>query len=171
MADLSPQDYTSLLTFRTALRRFERWSEDQARQIGLTPAQHQLLLAVKGHPDRRGPTIGDVADYLGVRHHSVVGLVDRAVDASLIARVRDEQDGRAVRLVLTASGEDRIAQLSQLHLAELVRLAPLLEHLTVESYAASADEEVPADPAPQHQHDPPARRAAHRGGQVRLSRT
>lgn len=132
MAGLSQQDYTRLLTFRTALRRFERWSEDQAGQIGLTPAQHQLLLAVKGHPDRRGPTIGEVAEYLGVRHHSVVGLVDRAVDASLIARVRDEQDGRAVRIVLTRLGEDRIAQLSQLHLAELVRLAPLLEHLAPE---------------------------------------
>ncbi|HKN99445.1 MAG TPA: MarR family winged helix-turn-helix transcriptional regulator [Pseudonocardiaceae bacterium] len=171
MADLSQQDYASLLTFRTALRRFERWSGDQARQIGLTPAQHQLLLAVKGHLDRRGPTIGDVADYLGVRHHSVVGLVDRAVEASLIARVRDELDGRAVRLVLTPSGEDRIAQLSQLHLAELARLAPLLEHLTVEPHGTSADEEVPADPTPQHQDDPATGRAAHDGGQVGLCRT
>lgn len=132
MAGLSQADYLSLLTFRTALRRFQRWSEDQARQVGLTPAQHQLLLAVKGHADHRGPTIGEVAEYLGVRHHSVVGLVDRAVDASLIARVRDEQDGRAVRIVLTGLGEDRIVQLSQLHLAELARLAPLLEHLAPE---------------------------------------
>jgi DNA-binding MarR family transcriptional regulator len=132
MTDLTQHDYTSLLIFRTTLRRFERWSQDQARQIGLTPAQHQLLLAVKGHPDRRGPTIGEVADYLGVRHHSVVGLVDRAVDGSLIARVRDERDGRAVRIVLTSTGEDRIARLSQLHLAELGRLAPLLEHLAPE---------------------------------------
>jgi hypothetical protein len=50
-----------LLTFRTGLRHFQRWSEQQAAVAGLTPAQHQLLVAVRGHRDRRGPTIGEVA--------------------------------------------------------------------------------------------------------------
>jgi DNA-binding MarR family transcriptional regulator len=130
MAKLNPRDYTSLLEFRTALRRFERWSEEQARRVGLTPAQHQLLLAITGHPDERGPTIGEVADYLAVRHHSAVGLVDRAVEAGLIARSRDAEDSRAVRLALTQTGADRIEALSEQHMAELGRLAPLLEHLT-----------------------------------------
>lgn len=130
MAGLSPRDYTNLLEFRTALRRFDRWSEQQAVQVGLTPAQHQLLLAVKGHPDKRGPTIREVADYLNVRHHSAVGLADRAVESGLVARVRDTGDGRVVRITLTGLGEQRIGQLSELHLAELARLAPLLEHLT-----------------------------------------
>jgi len=129
MTCLSENDYANLLAFRAALRRFERWSEAQARQVGLTPAQHQLLLAVKGHPDRRGPTIREVADYLGVRHHSAVGLADRAVDAGLVIRVRDAGDARLARLALTPLGEQRIGQLSELHLAELVRLTPLLEHL------------------------------------------
>ena len=128
--ELTPRDYASLLEFRTALRRFERWSEEQARQVGLTPAQHQLLLAITGHPDERGPTIGEVADYLAVRHHSAVGLIDRAVEAGLVVRNRDAQDSRAVRLALTRAGADRIEALSELHLAELGRLAPLLEHLT-----------------------------------------
>ncbi|HJP75485.1 MAG TPA: MarR family winged helix-turn-helix transcriptional regulator [Pseudonocardiaceae bacterium] len=129
MTGLSQNDYTNLLEFRAALRRFDRWSEAQARQAGLTPAQHQLLLAVKGHRDRRGPTIREVAEYLGVQHHSVVGLADRAVDAGLVARARDAVDARLVRLVLTPLGEQRISQLSELHVAELVRLTPLLEHL------------------------------------------
>jgi DNA-binding MarR family transcriptional regulator len=129
MTGLSQNDYVNLLEFRAALRRFERWSEAQARQVGLTPAQHQLLLAVKGHPDRRGPTIREVAGYLGVQHHSAVGLADRAVDAGLVVRARDADDARLVRLALTALGEQRIGQLSELHLAELVRLTPLLEHL------------------------------------------
>ena len=72
-------DYRRLLEFRTGLRRFLHWSEEQARAAGVTPAQHQLLLAIRGH-DGAGPTIGDVADYLLLRHHSAVGLVDRAVD-------------------------------------------------------------------------------------------
>ena len=122
-------DYTNLLRFRTALRRFDSWSHEQAADVGLTHAQHQLLLAVKGHPDAAGPTIRDVADYLNVRHHSAVGLVDRVAAAGLVRRRRDAEDGRVVRLELTATGEDRIARLSALHLAELARLAPLLDHL------------------------------------------
>jgi DNA-binding MarR family transcriptional regulator len=137
MEQLSQRDYTYLLRFRSDLRRFESWSRDQARRVGLTAAQHQLLLAVKGHPDHRDPTIREAAKYLNTRHHSVVGLVDRAERAGLLWRSRDESDGRAVRLVLTELGEERIAQLTQLHLAELARLAPVLQYLLAEPSDAS----------------------------------
>lgn len=130
MPGLSQRDYANLLEFRAALRRFDQWSEAQAREAGLTPAQHQLLLAVKGHDDPRGPTIRQLADYLGVQHHSAVGLANRAVDAGLVSRGRDAEDARLVRLTLTPLGEERIGQLSELHLAELGRLAPILGHLT-----------------------------------------
>lgn len=100
-----------------------RWSEQQARAAGLTPAQHQLLLAIRGHDDPRGPTIGELADYLLLRHHSVVGLIDRAEEAGLVARVRDPEDHRVVRLRLTIDGDERLAALSTLHLQELERLA------------------------------------------------
>lgn len=123
-ADLSDTQYRELLTFRTALRRFTHWSESQAIELGLTAAQHQLLLAVRGHPDRRGPTIGDVADSLLLRHHSAVGLVDRAAAASLVERRSDPTDQRVVRLRLTALGARRLRQLSHTHLAELRRTFP-----------------------------------------------
>ncbi|MBS1676193.1 MAG: winged helix-turn-helix transcriptional regulator [Actinobacteria bacterium] len=117
------RDYEELLGFRTALRRFLRWSEDQAKAVGLTPAQHQLLLAIKGHPGDAPPTIGELSDYLATRHHSVVELIDRAVDAGLVERRRDEEDHRIVHLLLTPLGERRIAGLSRLHLEELQRLS------------------------------------------------
>ena len=82
------EDYRRLLELRTGLRRFLRWSEQHAEAAGLTPAQHQLLLAIRGHDDPRGPTVGDVAGYLMLRHHSAVGLVDRAEKAGLITRGR-----------------------------------------------------------------------------------
>ena len=126
---LSQLQYTDLLEFRTALRTFERWSADQARLQGLTPAQHQLLLVVKGHPDLRGPTISDVAAYLHVRHHSAVELIDRTVEAGLVERRRVDEDGRVVRLRLTPAAEGRFAALAELHLEELLRLTPILEHL------------------------------------------
>lgn len=130
MVPLPNSVYTRLLRLRTSLRHFERWSEQQARAAGLTPAQHQLLLAVRGHGDERGPTIGEVADYLILRHHSAVELVDRADAAGLVRRQRDKDDHRVVRLHLTANGARRLEQLSSLHLEELKRLAPQLSDLS-----------------------------------------
>lgn len=115
--------YARLLALRTGLRRFEAWSARQARAAGLTPAQHQLLLAIRGHADPAGPTIGEAADYLLLRHHSVVGLVDRAEEAGLVYRERSEDDHRIVRLRLTPEGAARLEALSALHLEELERLA------------------------------------------------
>jgi DNA-binding MarR family transcriptional regulator len=128
-SDLTDEQYARLLDFRTGIRRFLRWSEQQAALADLTPAQHQLLLAVRGHDDARGPTVGEVADYLLLRHHSAVGLVDRAESAGLITRRTDPDDQRVVRLRLTALGARRLRQLSELHLAELGRLAPRLRAL------------------------------------------
>src|SRR5919198_5505102 len=117
------EDYRHLLELRTGLRRFLRWSEEQAQHVGLSPAQHQLLLAVRGHPDPRGPTIGDVAEQLLLRHHSAVGLVDRAESAGFLRRQRDRDDHRIVRLRLTARGTEKIRRLTALHLEELSRLS------------------------------------------------
>lgn len=128
--DLEDADYRRLLQFRTGLRRFLHWSEEQAERAGLTPAQHQLLLAVRGHDGDRGPTIGDVAGYLMLRHHSAVGLVDRAVKAGLVERQEDAGDRRIVRLRLTAQGERTLLQLSATHLEEIKRLAPRVRDLT-----------------------------------------
>jgi DNA-binding MarR family transcriptional regulator len=112
------------------LRRFMRWSEEQARAAGLTPAQHQLLLAIRGHGAE--PTVGDIAAHLLLKHHSVVELVDRAERAGLVRRSTDREDHRIVRVRLSPKGERRLAALSAAHLAELTRLhdalrLPILE--------------------------------------------
>lgn len=131
---LTDRDYADLLEFRATLRRFEQWSEAQARAAGLTPAQHQLLLAIKGHPDRRGPTIRELAEWLVSRHHSVVGLVDRAAAAGLVQRATDRTDGRVVRVRLTRLGSRRIDRLSAVHLRQLRSLAPFLDRLATETH-------------------------------------
>jgi DNA-binding MarR family transcriptional regulator len=139
---LSSADYEQLLRFRTGLRRFLRWSEEEAAAVGLTPAQHQLLLAIRGHADATAPTIGDVADALLVRHHSAVGLVDRAEAAGLVRRRVDRDDARVVRLALTPAGARRLAHLTTAHLEELAVLAstlrPLSEVLTERGYLRDA---------------------------------
>ena len=117
---LDDADFARLLSFRDGLRTFLRWSDQQARAIGLTGAQHQLLLAIRGHGGR--PSIGEVAEHLLLRHHSAVELVDRAVGAGLVTRVTDDKDHRVVRLALTRRGERMLGALSEAHLEELSRL-------------------------------------------------
>lgn len=127
--DIKQTDLEHLLELRTGLRRFLRWSERQAEAAGLTGAQHQLLLAVRGHPDPAGPTVGDIADYLVLRHHSAVGLIDRAEAAGLVRRVSDPTNNSAVRVNLTPSGADKLDALAETHLEELAHLAPTMRTL------------------------------------------
>ena len=122
-------DYARLLEVRTGLRQFLHWSDESARQVGLTPSQHQLLLAVKGHDDERGPSIGDIAGYLVLRHHSAVGLVDRAEASGLVVRHPDPEDLRVVRIRLTPKGSRTLDKLTRSHVEEMRRLAPRLRPL------------------------------------------
>ena len=111
------------------LRRFLRWSEDQAAAVGLTPAQHQLLVAIKGHRGPEAPAMRDLADYLLLQSHSAVGLVDRAEAAGVVRRQQDEQDARVVRVHLTEKGDLLVQNLTAAHLAELYNLAETLNNL------------------------------------------
>ncbi len=126
-------DYRRLLELRTSLRRFQHWSEDQALLSGLTSAQHQLLLAIRGHLGPPAPSIGDIAVALLLRQHSATELIDRAAVAGLVVRRNDPSDARVVRLALTPLGRRRLASLSILHMEELTRLGrqigPLLDSL------------------------------------------
>lgn len=128
-AQLTREDFEHLLAFRTSLRRFQRWSEDQAKAAGLTHVQHQLLVAIKGHPGGEPPTVSDLADYLLLRHHSTVELVDRAEAAGLVRRVNDARDGRVARVRMTAKGDRILTQLTPSHLVELHSLAAILDEL------------------------------------------
>jgi DNA-binding MarR family transcriptional regulator len=116
---LSDADYQRLLRLRTDLRRFLRWSEEKAEAAGITPVQHQLLLAVRGHAGPGGPTVGDLAGSLLLRHHSVVGLLDRAEEAGLVVRRTDRVDRRVVRVALTARGRRKLEALTAEHVVEL----------------------------------------------------
>ena len=129
MPRLTQQDFERLLEFRVTLRRFQRWSEDQAQTEGLTHVQHQLLVAIKGHHGDRPPTVGDLAGYLLLRPHSTVELVDRAEAAGLVERTRDPADGRVVRVRLTADGDRVVHKLTRAHLERLHELATVLDEL------------------------------------------
>ena len=126
---LGEADFEHLLQLRTGLRRFLRWSEEQSKAAGLTPAKHQLLLAIRGHPEPAGPTIGEIADYLVLRHHSAVGLIDRTVRDGLVRRNSDENSRSVVRVTLTPDGIAKLDALAETHLQELAHLAPTMRAL------------------------------------------
>ena len=136
MPRLTRQDFERLLEFRVTLRRFHRWSEDQAQAEGLTHVQHQLLVAIKGHRGGRPPAVGDLAGYLLLRPHSTVELVDRAAAAGLVERTPDEDDGRVVRVRLTAAGDRILHKLTRAHLDRLHELAAVLDELVTKHDAA-----------------------------------
>lgn len=141
---LDQADFEHLLELRTGLRRFLRWSEEQAKAVGLTPAKHQLLLAIRGHPDPAGPTIGEIADYLVLRHHSAVGLVDRAVSDGLVKRTADPDSKSVVRVTLTETGEEKLDTLAETHIQELKHLAPTMQTLWRELEDGDGDAPHPA---------------------------
>jgi DNA-binding MarR family transcriptional regulator len=150
--ELTQADFEHLLRLRTGLRRFLRWSEEEARTAGLTSAQHQLLLAIRGHPGETAPNIGEIADYLVLRHHSAGELIDRAEDAGLVLRTPDPINGTQVRVSLTATGRAKLTRLAEAHLAELAHLAPTMRALwaALDANAASA----PGSLAAQASHSP-----------------
>lgn len=125
-----PVDYEALARFRYRLRTFLAFSQEAARKVGLTPQQHQALLGIKGFVQPGPATVGDVARFLLVRHHSAVELVDRMVKLGLISRVADPADARRVQLALTGKAERKLQALSRKNIEELRRAAsPALRRL------------------------------------------
>jgi len=125
-AALNAADYRALAEFRYQIRRFLGFSERAARQSGLEPRQHQLLLALKGLPEDVEPTIGELAQRLQVEHHSAVEMVDRLQQRRLVVRLRDQTDRRRVLVQLTPRGEALLRRLALSHRSELRAAAPAL---------------------------------------------
>ena len=126
---LSKSQYETLAAFRYALRRFIHFSEEAAQAAGVTPQQHQALLAIKGFPGRDKVTVGELAERLQLRHHSAVGLVDRLVAEKLVVRTPSTEDRRQVLVQLTRRGEEILEKLSSVHHEQLKRIGPEISHL------------------------------------------
>jgi DNA-binding MarR family transcriptional regulator len=109
----------NLAWFRYNLRRFLRFSEKAARQCGVTPQQHQLMLGVAGYTGRGTATVKELAEFLQERHNSVVGLVERAAQRGLVRKDHDREDRRFVLVSLTLQGEQILATLTDLHKEEV----------------------------------------------------
>lgn len=119
-------DYRALAEFRYRIRRFLRFSEETARSAGLEPQQHQLLLILRGLPPQVEPTVGELAERLQIRHHSVVELIDRLERRHFVRRRRGDRDRRKVLVAMTPEGEQLLESLSASHREEIESAGPEL---------------------------------------------
>jgi DNA-binding MarR family transcriptional regulator len=126
---LSKAQYETLAAFRYALRQFLRFNEQAAQGAGITPQQHQALLAIKGFPRRDSVTVSELTERLQLRHHSTVGLIDRLVEEKLVLRTPSDKDRRQVLIRLTSKGEKVLAKLSFAHSKQLQQMGPELRGL------------------------------------------
>lgn len=123
---MTKAEFEALADFRFGIRQYLRFSEETARAHGVTPQQYQVLLALKGFPGREWATVGELAERLQLRHHSVVELLNRAQKEGLVQRTPHPTDWRAVRVELSPDGERVLGLLGTLHRDQLSRIRGLL---------------------------------------------
>ena len=129
MPNLTKANYEALADFRFTLRQFLAFSENAAKEAGLTAQQHQALLTIKGTANAETVSIRQLSERLLVSHNTAVELVDRLVEGGLVERTRGTEDRRRARLKLTARAERLLRSLSAAHLKELKAVRPALLNL------------------------------------------
>ena len=125
--NLKKETYESLAEFRYQLKKFLHFSDSEARKVGLTPQQHQLLLAIKGFPGRDFATPSELSERLFITHNACVGLIDRCSQLDFVTRTSNPDDGRSVLIKLTPQGEEILQRLSEIHLEEIIRIGFMRE--------------------------------------------
>lgn len=125
-SEMADPDYRALADLRYRMRKFLAFSEQSARDVGIEPRQHQVLLALRGLPEGTEPTVAVLAERMSLRHHTVVELLDRLETAGLARRTRTPEDRRRARVTITPRGMDLLHKLSVAHRDELRTTAPAL---------------------------------------------
>jgi DNA-binding MarR family transcriptional regulator len=123
---LNDAEYMALAEFRYQIRRYLRYMEDRAREMGHNPQQYQVLLAIKGLPKDKSPTISAIAERMQLNHNSMVELVDRCEERGLLRRVRSVSDRRQVTLAITSEGEALMRQQAAGARQQLRIIGPIL---------------------------------------------
>ena len=119
---IDKQRLEALSDFRFRLRCFLRFSEDAAREQGITVLQYQVLLHTQGFPGRDWASISEIAERLQAQPHGVVALVSRCEEAGLVERRPSLIDRRQVEVHLLPAGRKKLEALASefaQHVAEL----------------------------------------------------
>jgi DNA-binding MarR family transcriptional regulator len=120
------EDFREAAAVRAALRKFMRSSERIAREEGLTPSRHLLLLMIKTADGGRS-TVTELAERMQLTQSTVTELVTRAESAGLLEREQSADDARVFWLRLTAAGDARLGRTVARIGRERQRLLELLQ--------------------------------------------
>jgi len=119
-------EYRHISEFRYRLRQFLHFSEQAARDHGIDPQQHQLLLAIQGLPEGVKPSIRAIAERLCIRHHSAVELINRGIAQGHVDKHPNPEDAREMLLSLTEQGQQILQELSRMNWQQLQTSGPAL---------------------------------------------
>lgn len=82
--------------------------EETFTNVDMSPQQYQVLRAMKYINGTITPTV--VANFLDRKPNSITLITDRMEKSGLVKRIRDLEDRRAVRLIVTTEGDKRYEQ-------------------------------------------------------------
>ena len=124
LTDQMSIDYRLIAAWRATLRGFFAASKRILKLHGVTSMQYQALLAIHIAAGPDGLTITGLAQELGIRHNSAVGLINRMAAHGDVKRVRSRLDRRVAHLHITPAGESMLRKLVEAHRAELRHIEP-----------------------------------------------
>jgi len=128
-ARLSDAEYAALGQFRWSMRQFLQFSEEGAREQGISSQQHQALLAIRSHPGPEALTIGGLAERLFIKNHSALELVARMAENGLVERTASDEDRRRVLLRILPRGAEILETISLRNLGQLNETAEILAEI------------------------------------------
>ncbi len=122
---VTQEDYEALAAFRYELRRFLNFSEQAAKALGMSPQQHQSLLAIRAAPGQI-LSVGELADQLFIQPHTASELAERMMALNWVERRPASKDRRRVWLGLTDRSQQILAEMSETHRNEVLRIRSTL---------------------------------------------
>lgn len=132
MSNPIPSELRNLARYHEALRKLFRETELEARKVGLTPQQHLLLVGSAGLGGTNGVSIKRLSEFLQLRHHTVVELVDRGEALGYVVRKENPENRREVLVAVTPAGLRKLKQLAREHRRELEFMRRRMDILGIE---------------------------------------
>lgn len=116
-----PQHHDFLPILRELVRAyqaFHRYSAAHVRELGLTPAQFDIIATLGNTP---GMNFRELGQRTLITKGTLTGVVDRMAQRGLVCRMPSSTDRRQAVVCLTAAGEECFNVAFPAHLAELAR--------------------------------------------------
>ncbi len=121
---LSEIEFEALANLRYRIRKFRQFSADAASRLGLSPAEHQTLLAIKGFGTGGEISVSSLAEKLFLAPDAAMELAEALKARGFLTIIAKPKNRIVVRL--TDRAEELLRRLTPAHLYEIREMAPEL---------------------------------------------